>query len=84
MHNIVVGSSSQQEPQNENVVNPSNIGNDNQGVEIENPNPVPVVMNVGLKAQNQLVNQLTPIFDHLGNMILNVNVLVTSLTNNLP
>ena len=56
---------------------------DNQGVEHDNPSPVPVILNVGLEAQNQLVNQLTPIFDHMGNMIQNVYVLVTSLTNNL-
>ena len=40
-------------------------------------------MNVGFKAQNQLMNQLTPI-DHLGNMIQYVNILVTSLMNRLP
>ena len=64
-------------------MNPTNGGNDNQGVERENPSPVPITVNVGLEAQIQLVNQLTPIFDHLENMTQNVNILVTSLTNNL-
>ena len=61
-----------------------NNGKKNPQVEVENPNPVPVTVNVGLEAHNQLVNQLTPIFDHLGNMIQNVNILITSLNNSLP
>ena len=68
VHNIDAGSSQQELP-NENVMNPTNDENDIQGIEYENPSSVPVTVNVGLEAQNQLVNQLTLIFNHLGNMI---------------
>ena len=51
MHNINAGSSSQQELQNENVVNPPNVRNDNPRVEVKNPNLVLVTINVGLEAQ---------------------------------
>ena len=66
VHNIDAASLLQQEPQNENVVNPSTVRNDNFGVEMENPNLVLVIINVVFEAQNQLVNQLTPIFDQIG------------------
>ena len=50
VHNVNAGNTSQQEPPNENVMNPTNGGNDNQGVEHENPSPISVTINVGLEA----------------------------------
>ena len=42
------------------------------------------IMPINNEFQTQLVSQLTPVFDHLGSMIQNVNNLITSFTIRPP
>ena len=48
------------------------------------PNQVEIPLGFGVEMQNKLVNTLTPIFNHLGNMIQNASTLVTLFTNQVP
>ena len=67
--NQKVGSTSHQENQNANNMDPPYVAIPEQKGRTNNPSQVKIPPAIGFAIQNQLVSQLTPIFDHLVNVI---------------
>ena len=65
-------------------MDPPYTGVPKSGESINNSNQIEIPPGFGVEVQNQLVNQLAPIFDHLGNMIQNVNALLMLFTSHVP